>query len=78
MVFVLKDTLSIEDENMFKACRSVCLFPRAVRSEVPPPKVRKSPHLITIFSLTIGGIVSYLAYMYWATSVFSCVSGLDL
>ena len=39
MVFVLKNTLSIEDEILFKASRSVCLFPRAVRSEVPLPRV---------------------------------------
>ena len=26
MLFFLKDTLSIEDENLFKACKSVCLF----------------------------------------------------
>ena len=24
MLFILKDTLSIEDENLFKACKSVC------------------------------------------------------
>ena len=24
MLFFLKDTLSIEDENLFKACKSVC------------------------------------------------------
>ena len=32
------------------------LFPRAITSEVPPPKVRKFQHFITIFSLTIAGI----------------------
>ena len=26
MLFFLKDTLSIEDEKLFKACKSVCLF----------------------------------------------------
>ena len=25
MLFFLKDTLSIEDEKLFKACKSVCL-----------------------------------------------------
>ena len=37
MLFFLKDILSIEDEKMFKACRSVCLFARAIKSKVPPP-----------------------------------------
>ena len=26
MLFFLKDTLSIEDEKVFKACKSVCLL----------------------------------------------------
>ena len=26
MLFFLKDTLSIEDEKLFKACKSACLF----------------------------------------------------
>ena len=34
-----KTTLSIEDKKLFKACRSVHLFARAITSEVPPPKV---------------------------------------
>ena len=25
MLYLLKDTLSVEDEHLFKACRSVCL-----------------------------------------------------
>ena len=36
MLLIIKDTLSIKDENVFKACRSVRLFPRAITSEVPP------------------------------------------
>ena len=40
---------------------SVRLFPRAFGSEVPPPKVWKFQHFITIFSLTMEGI-----------SLFSC------
>ena len=41
MLIVFKDTLSIEDEKLFKACRSVCLsVPQSLSSsEVPPPKV---------------------------------------
>ena len=34
----------------------VCLFSRAIISEVPPPKVKKLQHFITIFSFTIAGI----------------------
>ena len=49
-------TLSIEDEKLFKACKFVCLFARAITREVPPPKVRKFQHFITIFSVTIAGI----------------------
>ena len=39
MLFFLKDTLSIEDEKLFKACKSVRLFARDIMREVPPPKV---------------------------------------
>ena len=39
MLFFLKDTLSIEDEKLFKACKSVCLFARDITRGVPPPKV---------------------------------------
>ena len=39
MQLVLKDTVSIKDEKLFKICRSVCLGPRAIRSKVPPSKV---------------------------------------
>ena len=40
MLFFLKDTLSIEDEKLFKhANLSVRLFARDVTREVPPPKV---------------------------------------
>ena len=42
----------------------VRLFARAITSEVRPPKVWKFQHFITVFSMTIGGILSYLAYMY--------------
>ena len=34
MLIFLKDTLTIKDEKLFKACRSVCLFARAITSEV--------------------------------------------
>ena len=38
MLFYLKDTLSIEDENCSRhADLFVCLFARAIISEVPPP-----------------------------------------
>ena len=33
-MFLLKDTLSIEGEKLFKPCRSVRLFLRAITSEV--------------------------------------------
>ena len=36
-ILFFKDTLSIEEEKLFKACRSVRLFPRVITSEVPPP-----------------------------------------
>ena len=37
MLFFLKDTLSIEDENCSRhADLLVCLFARAITSEVPP------------------------------------------
>ena len=39
LFFFFKDTLTIEDEKLFEACKSVRLFARAVTSEVPPPKV---------------------------------------
>ena len=41
MPFLLKDTLTFEDEKVFKACssRSVRPFPRAIISEAPPPKM---------------------------------------
>ena len=40
MLFFLKDTLSIEDEKLFKACNlSVRLFARDITRGVPPPKV---------------------------------------
>ena len=40
MLFILKDTLSVEDENFYKTCGSIFrLFPRAFTSEVLPPKV---------------------------------------
>ena len=45
MLFFLKDTLSIEDEKLFKACRSVHLFARDITRGVPPPKVCRSVHL---------------------------------
>ena len=51
----LKDTLSMEDEG--------CLFHRAITSKVPPPKVHKVQHFITIVSLTISGI-SLLSCIY--------------
>ena len=40
MLLLLKDTLTIEDYKIFQidADLSVRLFPRAIRSEVPPPK----------------------------------------
>ena len=37
-MFLLKDTLSIKDETLFKACRSICLLARAITSEVPQLK----------------------------------------
>ena len=41
MLFFLKDTLSIEDEKLFKQIMqiSVRLFARDITREVPPPKV---------------------------------------
>ena len=39
VLLFLKDALFIADVKLFKAHRSVCLFPRAVRREVPPMKV---------------------------------------
>ena len=39
MLFVLKDTLSIEYEKLFKGCQYVCLFPRAITGAMSPPKV---------------------------------------
>ena len=54
--FVSKYTLTIEDKKLFKACRCVHLFPRAITSEVPPPKVWKFQHFITSVSSTIAGI----------------------
>ena len=38
MLFFLKDSLSIEDEKLFKACKSVRLFARAITREVPPTR----------------------------------------
>ena len=38
-LFVLKDTLSIEDETLFKACRSICLSsPEPLQVRYPHPK----------------------------------------
>ena len=53
MLFILKDTLNncARHADLF-----VRLFPRANTSEVPPPKVWKFQHFITIFSFTIAGI----------------------
>ena len=40
MLLLLKDTLTIEDgKSKIDADLSVRLFPRALKSEVPPPKV---------------------------------------
>ena len=39
MPFFSKDTLSIEDEKLFKTCKSVRLFARDITREVPLPKV---------------------------------------
>ena len=39
MLLRLKDTLSMENEKLYKACRFVCLFARAIIIEVPPPKL---------------------------------------
>ena len=38
MLIFLKNTLTIVDEKLFKACKSVRLFARAITSEVPLPK----------------------------------------
>ena len=32
------------NENLFKACRSVCMLPTVVASKAPPPKVGKFQH----------------------------------
>ena len=38
IMFLLNDTLSIEDEKLFKACKSVCSSdPQSHYNEVPPP-----------------------------------------
>ena len=43
MLFFLKDTLCIEDEKVFKACRSVgSMYSRAITNEVPPPEAKIS------------------------------------
>ena len=40
MLFFLKDTFCIEDEKLFKACKSVCSSVcKSYYKEVPPPKV---------------------------------------
>ena len=56
MLFVLKDTLSIKNEKVIKACKS------EIRSKIPPPpsppppRVWKFQHFTTVLSLTIEGI----------------------
>ena len=67
VLFFLKDTLFIEDEKCSRhANLSVRLFARDITRGVPPPKVWKFQHLITIFSVTIAGI-----------SLISCLYVLD-
>ena len=59
MLLLLQYSLSIEDGKIICSRHAdlfVHLFPRAVRSEVLPPKVRKFQHIITIFSLTNEGV----------------------
>ena len=57
MLLLLKDTLSIEDDKLFKACRSVCLSVHQNHMKRGPPNQSvKFQHFNTIFSLTIEGI----------------------
>ena len=44
MLFFLKDTLSIEDENLFKACKSVCssVCERHYKGGIPTKSVKIS------------------------------------
>ena len=54
MRFLLKDTISIKVEKCSKyADLFNNIFPRAITSEEPPPKVWKFQHFVTIFSLTM-------------------------
>ena len=79
MLFLLKDTSSIEDEKLFKACRSVYLFPRANLQEMYPHRKCKNFNTLSVFSLTIAGI-SLILHMYTRSQVDSLVyvSDLDL
>ena len=56
----------------------VRLFLRAITSEVPPPKVWKFQHLITIFSFTIEGIFLFILHICTRPLVDSLVWVSDL
>ena len=54
VLFFLKDTLSIEDEKLFKACKSVCLL-ETLQGGYPHQKCENF-NFLSIFSVTIAGI----------------------
>ena len=60
-MLLLKDNF-IDNRKLYNSFRSVHLFPRAVRNEVPPPTVRKYQHL-SQFSHWQRDFSLYLTYM---------------
>ena len=66
MLFFLKDTLSIEDEKVFKACKSVCssVCYSHYKGGTPTKSVKISTLYHNFLSDYYRGFLSYLAYMY--------------
>ena len=81
MLFLLKDTLSIEDEDLFKGCRSVNSFdPQSHLKWVPPTQSVKSSTLYHNFLIDYCRDFSFILHICTRPQVDSLVrvSGLDL
>ena len=70
-----KDTLTIVDENLFKACRSVLSSVPLSHYKRGTPTMYKNFTLLSQISHSLlQGFFSFLTYMYWTTRRFPCVS----
>ena len=73
LLLVLKDTLTIENYKLFKACRSVC-SPEPLEERYPHPKCENFNTLSQFSCSLLQEFLSYVACMYYTTSRFTCVS----